>query len=74
MPAHKYLNLVYQADTDFVVKLFSVTGQKVNEQRMRGGSNTKGINIEGLSTGLYFYEIMRGSGILKRGNLSIIKE
>jgi len=73
VPASEYLTLMYHATADFTVQIYTVTGQKMAEINMKGGNTGQYINIDAYTTGIYYYEIMRGKGVLQRGNLSIVK-
>jgi hypothetical protein len=73
IPATDDLTLRYQATADFTVRIYSVTGQKMAELDVKATNNSKHIDTEILSTGVYEYEIVRGAMVLQRGRLSVIK-
>jgi len=73
VPASQYLTLVYHATSDFTVRIYTVTGQKMAELSMQGDGSNQYINIDTYTTGIYYYEILRKNAVLKRGNISIIK-
>jgi hypothetical protein len=74
-PANNELTIEYllEEGEKGEIRMYNSLGLKVNEYNLSNSSNSRKINLNEYSSGLYFYKIMVDGVVIKNDKLSIIK-